>query len=192
MRAVTLHEVPAEPSVAEVDTPRPAEGQLLVELAASSVNGFDLSVLGGNRQGMMEHRFPLVVGMDSAGAVEALGEGVAPRRAPLRRPRSPGDPRPAGEADPRHPADPVHAAHLHAARLRGDHRHVRPDHGLRPGPDDRAVHRPEGQAEAAAGPGRFLGTDKLGFPVSRADIAAFAAQQVQDGTHAGRAPAISK
>ncbi|NYV73510.1 NADP-dependent oxidoreductase [Streptomyces sp. UH6] len=76
MRAVTLNEVPAEPALAEVDTPRPAEGELLVKVAASSVNGFDLSVLGGFLQGMMEHRFPLVVGMDFAGTVEALGEGV--------------------------------------------------------------------------------------------------------------------
>lgn len=37
----------------------------------------------------------------------------------------------------------------------------------------------------------FFGTDKLGFPVSRADIAAFTAQQVEDTTYTGRAPAIS-
>ncbi|MFD3537717.1 NADP-dependent oxidoreductase [Streptomyces sp. NPDC058664] len=76
MRAVTLTEVPSEPALAEVETPRPAEGELLVKVAASSVNGFDLSVADGHLQGMMEHRFPLVVGMDFAGTVEALGEGV--------------------------------------------------------------------------------------------------------------------
>lgn len=37
----------------------------------------------------------------------------------------------------------------------------------------------------------FFGTDKLGFTVSRADIAAFTAAQVDDGTYVGRAPAIS-
>ncbi|MFF0110465.1 NAD(P)-dependent oxidoreductase [Streptomyces hirsutus] len=37
----------------------------------------------------------------------------------------------------------------------------------------------------------FFGTDKLGFPVSRADIAAFTAAQVDDDTYVGRAPAIS-
>lgn len=37
----------------------------------------------------------------------------------------------------------------------------------------------------------FFGTDKLGFAVSRADIAAFTAAQVQDPTYIGRAPAIS-
>lgn len=37
----------------------------------------------------------------------------------------------------------------------------------------------------------FFGTDKLGFSVSRADIAAFTAAQVDDDTYVGRAPAIS-
>jgi putative NADH-flavin reductase len=37
----------------------------------------------------------------------------------------------------------------------------------------------------------FFGTDKLGFAVSRADIAAFTAAQVDDRTYIRRAPAIS-
>jgi NADPH:quinone reductase-like Zn-dependent oxidoreductase len=76
MRAVTLDSVPASPAVTEVDTPRPGAGELLVKVAASSVNGFDIATAAGYLQGMMEHRFPLVVGKDFAGTVEALGEGV--------------------------------------------------------------------------------------------------------------------
>lgn len=37
----------------------------------------------------------------------------------------------------------------------------------------------------------FFGTDKIGFAVSRADIAAFTAAQVDDDTYVRRAPAIS-
>jgi putative NADH-flavin reductase len=37
----------------------------------------------------------------------------------------------------------------------------------------------------------FFGTDKLGFAISRADIAAFTAAQVDDPTYIQRAPAIS-
>ncbi|MET8521568.1 NAD(P)H-binding protein [Nocardioides sp. NPDC004968] len=37
----------------------------------------------------------------------------------------------------------------------------------------------------------FFGTDRLGFPVSRADIAAVTAAQVEDDRYVGRAPAIS-
>ncbi|WP_432197524.1 NADP-dependent oxidoreductase [Streptomyces sp. bgisy027] len=77
MRAVTLDSVPATPAVTEVDAPRPEAGELLVKVAASSVNGFDASTAAGYLQGMMEHRFPLVLGKDFAGTVEAVGEGVA-------------------------------------------------------------------------------------------------------------------
>ncbi|GAB2893090.1 NADP-dependent oxidoreductase [Streptomyces mayteni] len=76
MRAVTLNEVPSAPTVAEVETPRPEAGELLVRVAGSSVNGFDAATAAGYLKGMMEHRFPLVVGKDFAGTVEALGEGV--------------------------------------------------------------------------------------------------------------------
>jgi putative NADH-flavin reductase len=37
----------------------------------------------------------------------------------------------------------------------------------------------------------FYGKDKIGFPVSRADIAAFTAAQVDDAAYISRAPAIS-
>ena len=37
----------------------------------------------------------------------------------------------------------------------------------------------------------FYGTDRIGFPVSRADIAAFTAAQIDDDTYLNRAPAIS-
>jgi NADPH:quinone reductase-like Zn-dependent oxidoreductase len=76
MRAVTLAQVPGTVEVTEVDKPRPEGGELLVKVAASSVNGFDLGTAAGYMQGMMEHRFPLIPGKDFAGTVEALGEGV--------------------------------------------------------------------------------------------------------------------
>jgi hypothetical protein len=37
----------------------------------------------------------------------------------------------------------------------------------------------------------FYGTDRIRFAVSRADIAAFTAKQVDDDTYINRAPAIS-
>jgi NADPH:quinone reductase-like Zn-dependent oxidoreductase len=40
------------------------------------VNGFDLSTAAGRLQGVMEHRFPVVVGKDFAGTVEAIGDSV--------------------------------------------------------------------------------------------------------------------
>ncbi|MEV4364899.1 NADP-dependent oxidoreductase [Nonomuraea sp. NPDC004186] len=76
MRAVTLDSVPATPAVTEVDTPRPEAGELLVKVTVSSINGFDAATVAGYLQGVMEHRFPLVIGKDFAGTVEDLGEGV--------------------------------------------------------------------------------------------------------------------
>jgi NADPH:quinone reductase-like Zn-dependent oxidoreductase len=76
LRAVILDSVPSTPVVGEVDAPRPQAGEVLVKVVASSMNGFDAATAAGYLQGMMEHRFPLVIGKDFAGTVEALGEGV--------------------------------------------------------------------------------------------------------------------
>lgn len=76
MRAFTLESVPSAPAVTEVDTPRPQAGELLIKVAAASLNGIDIATAAGYTQAFMEHRFPLVLGGDFAGTVEALGEGV--------------------------------------------------------------------------------------------------------------------
>jgi hypothetical protein len=72
--------------VSEVEVPRPQPGEVLVEVASASVNGFDLSVAAGHVLGMMEHRFPLVLGKDFAGTITELGAGVAPGPASPRPP----------------------------------------------------------------------------------------------------------
>jgi NADPH:quinone reductase-like Zn-dependent oxidoreductase len=77
MRAFAVAELPGTPAVSELNKPEPEPGELLVRVTASSVNGFDLWVLAGRLQGMMEHRYPLVLGRDFAGTVEAVGAGVA-------------------------------------------------------------------------------------------------------------------
>ena len=76
MKAVVTSEQGAKPEVTEVPTPQPGAGEVLVKVQASSVNGFDLSVAGGHVAAMMEHRFPVVLGKDFAGTVEAVGDGV--------------------------------------------------------------------------------------------------------------------
>ncbi|MFG6197019.1 NADP-dependent oxidoreductase [Nonomuraea sp. JJY05] len=76
MRAATLNSVPQTPALADVPAPRPEAGEVLVKVAVSSINGFDAATAAGYLQGVMEHRFPLVVGKDFAGTVEALGDGV--------------------------------------------------------------------------------------------------------------------
>jgi NADPH:quinone reductase-like Zn-dependent oxidoreductase len=76
MRAFALPSADAEPAVLELPDPAPGPGEVLVRVAASSINGFDSSVASGRLQGMMEYRFPVVIGKDFAGTVEAVGEGA--------------------------------------------------------------------------------------------------------------------
>jgi NADPH:quinone reductase-like Zn-dependent oxidoreductase len=77
MRAIAITDSGAAPALIEVPDPKPAPGEVLVRVHASSVNGFDLAVAGGRLEGMMEHRFPVVLGKDFAGTVAATGEGVS-------------------------------------------------------------------------------------------------------------------
>jgi NADPH:quinone reductase-like Zn-dependent oxidoreductase len=77
MRAIAIHDYGRQPTLTDLPTPEPGPGEVLVRVQASSLNGFDVAVAGGYLKGMMEHRFPVVLGKDFAGTVEALGEGAA-------------------------------------------------------------------------------------------------------------------
>jgi NADPH:quinone reductase len=77
VRAYVLTEFDATPAVADVDVPEPAEGEVRVRVHAAAVNGFDISVASGYLKDMMEHRFPVVLGKDFAGTVDAVGPGVS-------------------------------------------------------------------------------------------------------------------
>ncbi len=76
MRAIALDDFGAKPGLRDLPTPEPGPGEILVRVRASSVNGFDAFVAAGMTKGMMEHRFPVVLGKDFAGTVEALGPGA--------------------------------------------------------------------------------------------------------------------
>lgn len=77
MRAVVLTEPSSAPTLAELPKPVPGPGQILVHVEASSLNGFDIAVAAGMLQGMMEYRYPVVLGKDFAGVVEGVGENVS-------------------------------------------------------------------------------------------------------------------
>jgi NADPH:quinone reductase len=76
MRAFVLTEFGAEPELTDIEVPEPTEGEVRVRVHAASVNGFDLSVAQSYLKDMMEHRFPVVLGKDFAGVVDAVGPGV--------------------------------------------------------------------------------------------------------------------
>jgi NADPH:quinone reductase-like Zn-dependent oxidoreductase len=77
MRAIAVTDYGTPPALTEVRKPEPAPGEVLVRVRASSINGFDAAVAAGMLKGMMEHHFPVVLGKDFAGIVEALGEGAS-------------------------------------------------------------------------------------------------------------------
>ena len=56
--------------------PVPGAGEVRVRVRAASLNGFDLAVASGAALGFMPYHFPVVVGKDFAGEVDALGSDV--------------------------------------------------------------------------------------------------------------------
>ncbi len=76
MQAVVLTGFGSTPEVRELGVPQPAEGEVRVRVRAASVNGFDVKIADGTFKDMLEHRFPVVLGKDFAGTVDAVGAGV--------------------------------------------------------------------------------------------------------------------
>jgi NADPH:quinone reductase-like Zn-dependent oxidoreductase len=76
MRATVLPEFGQAVSLTDIPVPEPGPGEVRVRVRASSVNGFDLAVAAGYAKEWMEHRFPVVLGRDFAGTVDALGSGA--------------------------------------------------------------------------------------------------------------------
>jgi len=73
MRALVLTDFRTTPELVDLELPEPAEGEVRVRVHAASVNGFDSAVANSYLEGMMEHRFPVVLGKDFAGVVDAVG-----------------------------------------------------------------------------------------------------------------------
>jgi NADPH:quinone reductase-like Zn-dependent oxidoreductase len=76
MKAFAIDELGQPGSLHDLPVPEPGEGQMRIRVAAAGVNPFDNAVLQGFLKDRMEHRFPLVPGMDASGTVDALGQAV--------------------------------------------------------------------------------------------------------------------
>jgi NADPH:quinone reductase-like Zn-dependent oxidoreductase len=76
MRAFAVDEFGATGSVHELPVPDPAAGEVLVQVHAAGVNVMDPIYTTGWLKDYMEHRFPLVPGIDFSGTVERVGAGV--------------------------------------------------------------------------------------------------------------------
>jgi NADPH:quinone reductase-like Zn-dependent oxidoreductase len=78
MKAVVLHEYgpPKNLKYEDMPDPTPAEGELLIRVAASSVNPIDYKIRSGSAKERFSIEFPAILGRDIAGTVRALGPGV--------------------------------------------------------------------------------------------------------------------
>ncbi|MFC4374141.1 NADP-dependent oxidoreductase [Nocardia halotolerans] len=76
MRAIVVQKFGATPELADVPVPAPGPGEVQVALEAAGVNPFDLKMADGLLEGKMPTDFPMILGVDGAGTVSALGSGV--------------------------------------------------------------------------------------------------------------------
>ncbi len=76
MRAVAVRKLRDPPEMMDLPKPSAGPGEILVHVVAAGVNPFDWKIIDGALDGVLPHVFPLILGVDGAGVVDAVGEGV--------------------------------------------------------------------------------------------------------------------
>ncbi|MGF6770078.1 NADPH2:quinone reductase [Paraburkholderia sp. GAS199] len=76
MQALVLSQHNGPLELTDMPRPQPAHGEVLVRIAASGLNPLDTKIRAG-AAAHARHPLPLVLGIDMAGVVEAVGEGVS-------------------------------------------------------------------------------------------------------------------
>ncbi len=61
----------------EVTTPNPDDGQILIEMHATSINPIDWKLREGYLKEMLPFDFPIILGWDAAGTVKEVGSNVS-------------------------------------------------------------------------------------------------------------------
>jgi NADPH:quinone reductase-like Zn-dependent oxidoreductase len=79
MKAIQMHGYGGVDQLRYEDapTPAPGAGEVLVKLAATSVNPIDWKIRRGDLRGRLTLQFPVIPGRDVAGEVVAVGDGVS-------------------------------------------------------------------------------------------------------------------
>jgi len=76
MRALAIRHYKARMEMMELPRPEPGPGELLVRVRAAGVNPLDYKIRDGAVKVLLPFSFPLILGTDLAGDVEAIGPGV--------------------------------------------------------------------------------------------------------------------
>ncbi|MEV4673398.1 NADP-dependent oxidoreductase [Actinomadura sp. NPDC049382] len=76
MRAIAVSEYGATPAPMNLPRPEPGPGEILVKLIAAGLNPMDWKIADGLLKDSVDASFPLILGQDGAGVVDAVGDGV--------------------------------------------------------------------------------------------------------------------
>lgn len=78
MKAVVLHEYGPASKLKYEDfpDPKPGPGEVLIRVAATSINPVDYKMRSGEAKGLFPVQFPGILGRDVSGLVREVGEGV--------------------------------------------------------------------------------------------------------------------
>ena len=78
MRAIVIESFggPEVLRPADLPSPEPAAGEVLIEVAYAAVNPVDWKIREGMLAGMFPHEFPVIPGWDAAGTVKGVGKNV--------------------------------------------------------------------------------------------------------------------
>src|ERR1700722_11360457 len=77
MKAIRIHQYGDELKLEEIPVPSAGDDQVLVRLAASSVNLVDHKLASGELKQIFSLQFPWTPGADFSGTIEAVGRGVS-------------------------------------------------------------------------------------------------------------------
>ena len=78
MRAFAIDAFGEAGSIRELPDPVPGDGEVLVRVNVAGMNATDIFVMAGFMKDYVEHRFPLVIGIDASGVVERVGAESRP------------------------------------------------------------------------------------------------------------------
>jgi NADPH:quinone reductase-like Zn-dependent oxidoreductase len=76
MKALALTAFDVAPTIQELPVPEPGPGQVRIRVQAAALNAIDTFIAGGTAKTMAEYAFPVVIGRDAAGTIDALGDGA--------------------------------------------------------------------------------------------------------------------
>lgn len=77
MRAISVSEYGADALLGERDKPTAGSGQILLKVEAAGMNPLDQAIASGAFGKAIPATFPMILGVDVVGVVEAVGDGVS-------------------------------------------------------------------------------------------------------------------